>query len=65
MVSCWFFWIFAELVIRLTTPENLTAVLTIIASMITALVITYTAGNIQEKKIDANNNPLDLTNEQK
>lgn len=56
-----YFWVMAELSVRYTTPENLSAVLTINAGMVTALVITYTAGNIQEKKIDAANNPLDTT----
>lgn len=60
-----YYWITWILSIRYTTPENLSAVLTINAGMVTALVITYTAGNIQEKKIDASNNSLDTTNEQK
>lgn len=60
-----YYWIMWVLSVRYTTPENLSAVLTINAGMVTALVITYTAGNIQEKKIDASNNPLDTTNEQK
>lgn len=60
-----FFWLVAECVFKFTTSENLAVVLGILTGMITALVITYTAGNIQEKKIDNSNNPLDLTNEQK
>lgn len=60
-----FYWIMFVLSMRYTNHENLVPVLGVHAGMITALVITYTAGNVQEKKIDANNNPLDITNEQK
>lgn len=59
-----YYWIMFKLSMQYTSAENLSAVLTIHAGMVTALVITYTAGNIQEKKLD-NNNPLDTTNEQK
>ncbi len=59
-----FYWIMFILSIKYTTSENLTAVLAIHAGMITALVITYTAGNIQERKID-NINPPIPTDEQK
>ena len=48
-----FFWVFAKLTLAETTPETLVPVLGVIAGLITALVITYTAGNIQEKKINA------------
>lgn len=47
-----FWWIMFTLSVEYTTTENLTPVLTIHTGMITALVITYTAGNIQEKKLD-------------
>lgn len=47
-----FWWIMFILSMKYTTTENLIPVLTIHSGMITALIITYTAGNIQEKKID-------------
>ena len=46
-----FYWIMWLLSLEYTTPENLVPVLAIHAGMITALIITYTAGNIQEKKL--------------
>lgn len=49
-----FYWLMWLLSLEFTTPENLVAVLTIHAGMITALIITYTAGNIQQQKIDNN-----------
>jgi hypothetical protein len=51
-LSIGFFWLFCTLCVEFTDKENLVAVITVIASMITALIITYTAGNIQEKKLD-------------
>lgn len=47
-----FFWLMAEVTLRYTTDQNVTAVLTILAGMITALIITYTAGNIAQQKVD-------------
>ena len=45
-------WIMAVVTFEFTTEDNLIAVLTIYSSLITALVITYTAGNISQQKID-------------
>lgn len=53
-VGC--FWIMAMVVIRYTDKDNLISVITILSSLITALVITYTTGNVMEKKI--NNQPV-------
>jgi hypothetical protein len=47
-----FFWLTASLSIEYTDKDNLVSVITVHAGMITALIITYTAGNIQEKKLD-------------
>lgn len=49
-----FYWIMATLSFRYTDATNLVPVLGIHAGLITALVITYTTGNIQERKIDVN-----------
>lgn len=46
-----FYWLMWLLSIRFTTPENLTTVLGIHAGMITALIVTYSAANVAEKKI--------------
>ena len=51
-LSIGFFWLFCTLCVEFTDKDNLISVITVIASMITALIITYTAGNIQEKKLD-------------
>ena len=47
-----FFWLTASLSVKYTDSNNLVSVITVLTAMITALIITYTAGNIQEKKID-------------
>lgn len=47
-----FFWLTASLSIEYTDKDNLVSVITVHTAMITALIITYTAGNIQEKKLD-------------
>jgi hypothetical protein len=48
-----FYWIMATLSFRYTDQANLVPVLGIHGGLITALVITYTAGNIQERKIES------------
>jgi hypothetical protein len=50
-----FFWLTASLSVEYTDKDNLVSVITVHAGMITALIITYTAGNIQEKKLDKPN----------
>jgi hypothetical protein len=52
-----FYWIMLTLSLRYTDQANLVPVLGIHGGLITALVITYTAGNIQEKKIDSSSEP--------
>lgn len=47
-----FFWLTSTLCAEYTDKDNLVSVITVLTAMITALIITYTAGNIQEKKID-------------
>ena len=47
-----FFWLTATLCIEYTDKDNLISVITVLTAMITALIVTYTAGNIQEKKLD-------------
>ena len=47
-----FYWIMLTLSLRYTDQTNLVPVLGIHAGMITALVITYTAGNIQQSKVE-------------
>lgn len=49
-----FYWLMFLLSLRYTTTENLVAVLGIHAGMITALIITYTSGNIKERKLESN-----------
>lgn len=49
-----FYWIMASLSFKYTDETNLVPVLGIHAGMITALIITYTAGNIQERKLEPN-----------
>lgn len=54
-----FFWLLCVIVIRYTDATNIIAMATILTSMITALVITYTVGNIKERKIDTTDKPLE------
>lgn len=49
-VGC--FWVLAKVCISYTNKDNLVLVITCLSSLITALVITYTVGNVSEKKID-------------
>lgn len=46
-----FFWLTAYVVYNKTTPENATAVLTILTSMITALVITNSVSNHKKRTV--------------
>lgn len=55
-----FYWIMFILSFKYTDGHNLIAVLTIHASMITALIITYTAGNIQDNKLKSTVNKEEL-----
>jgi hypothetical protein len=52
-----FYWLMFILSMKFTTSDNIVAVLTIHASMITALVITYTTGNYHDKKNELLNTP--------
>jgi hypothetical protein len=56
-----FFWLCASLAFKYTDKDNLSVVLGIFTAMITSLVITYTVGNISEKKIDNNPKPTSET----
>lgn len=47
-----FFWVIAEAVLRYTDENNLVSVITVLSGMITSLIITYTVGNYQEKKLE-------------
>lgn len=60
-----FYWLMFFLSLKFTTEDNLTAVLAIHAGMITALIITYTAGNIKEMKINLSNPTEEETDGQK
>lgn len=57
-----FYWIMATLSFRYTDVTNLVPVLGIHAGLITALVITYTTGNIQERKLNGDSSE-ETTNE--
>lgn len=47
------FWVMAFISVKFTTEKELVLVLGVWAGLITALVITYTTGNVKEKKINA------------
>lgn len=47
-----FFWLICSLCVKYTDKDNLVSVITVLAGMIVSLIITYTAGNLQEKKLD-------------
>lgn len=50
-----FFWLMAKLALEHTTNDTLVSVLTVLASMITALIITYSiTGNAGSKRSDTN-----------
>ena len=49
-VGC--FWILAKICVMYTDNTNVVSVATVISSLITALIITNTVGNYQEKKLD-------------
>lgn len=46
-----FFWIISECVLRFTSEDNVVSVITVLSGMITTLIVTYTVGNYQEKKL--------------
>jgi hypothetical protein len=58
-LSIGFFWLMCTLCVEFTDKDNLISVITVISSLITALIITNTAGNYYEKKLDK---PKDGTN---
>lgn len=47
-----FFWLTCSLSIKYTDANNLVSVITVLTAMITALIITYSVSNVQEKKLD-------------
>lgn len=49
-VGC--FWVMTLVTLRYTSETNIEVVLGIYSALITALVITYTAGNIKQQKKD-------------
>lgn len=54
LLAVGFFWLTCALCIRYTDKDNVVAIVTILTSMITALIITYTVGNIKEKGMEQN-----------
>lgn len=54
-----FYWLMWLLSVRFTTEDNLVVVLGIHAGMITTLIITYSAANVAEKKLDKQNENAD------
>lgn len=46
-----FFWLVSTLCIEYTDANNLVTVITVLCSMITSLIITYTVGNYHEQKL--------------
>lgn len=52
-----FFWLTASLSVKYTDKDNLVSVITVHTAMITALIITYSASNYQEKKLDKTTTP--------
>lgn len=60
-----FFWLTATLCIRYTDATNVIAVITILCSMITSLVITYSVSNYKEKQIETPSTPQPAADEQK
>lgn len=46
-----FFWLTGVLVVRYTDNNNLVSVITVLCSMITSLIVTYTVGNYKEKQL--------------
>lgn len=52
-----FFWLTGTLVIRYTDNNNLVSVITVLCSMITTLIVTYTVGNYHEKKLEKPSTP--------
>lgn len=58
-LSVGFYWLMVILSVKYTTSDNIVAILTIHASMITALIITYTTGNYHDKKNELKIPPSD------
>jgi FtsH-binding integral membrane protein len=51
-LSVGFFWLVVLLCLIYTDNDNLTIIIGILTGMISALIITYSVSNIQEKKIE-------------
>lgn len=49
------FWIMALVIYKFTNHDNLVSVITVLSSLITALIVTYTVGNNWEQKINKDN----------
>jgi FtsH-binding integral membrane protein len=47
-----FFWLVLFLCLKYTNSENLDIIIGILTGLISALIITYSVSNIQEKKLD-------------
>lgn len=47
-----FFWLIGATVLKYTDTNNLVSVITVLSGMITTLIVTYTVGNYQEKKLE-------------
>ena len=58
-----FFWLTASLSVEYTDKDNLVSVITVHTAMITALMITNTAGNYYDKKLDKSPTPDVTTTE--
>jgi uncharacterized membrane protein len=57
LLAVGFFWITAILCLRYTDATNLIAVITILCSMITSLVVTYSVSNYKEQKLGLTGTP--------
>ena len=58
-----FFWLTASLSVEYTDKDNLVSVITVHTAKITALMITNTAGNYYDKKLDKSPTPDVTTTE--
>jgi hypothetical protein len=62
-LSVGFFWLIGEAVLRYTDENNLVSVITVLSGMITTLIVTYTVGNYQERKLEKSKTQPENTNE--
>jgi hypothetical protein len=58
------FWVMALVIYKFTNHDNLVSVITVLSSLITALIVTYTVGNNWEQKINKDTNPSSNDQEQ-